>query len=130
MKIFLAALACLMCVGEMHAADTTFHAGVDLVPLNVVVTDAHDRFVKGLNESDFSVFEDGVQQDVAYFAAANVPLDLAILLDSSSSMTERMATVQQAAVGFASHLHDGDRITVIGLPHSRGSGPADATSRR
>ena len=115
MRIFLAALACLVCVSGMHAADTTFHSGVDLVPLNVVVTDAHDHFVKGLNQADFAVFEDGVPQEVAYFAAANVPLDLAILLDSSSSMSERMATVQQAAVGFASHLHDGDRVTVIGV---------------
>ena len=115
MKLLLAALACLVCVGEMHAADTTFHSGVDLVPLNVIVTDAHDKFVKGLNQSDFSVYEDGVQQDVAYFAAANVPLDLAILLDSSSSMSDKMSTVQDAAVGFASHLHDGDRVTVIGV---------------
>jgi VWFA-related protein len=115
MKLVLAMLACLVCVGEMYAADTTFHSGVDLVPLNVIVTDAHDKFVKGLNQADFSVFEDGVQQDVKYFAASNVPLDVAILLDSSSSMSERMATVQEAAVGFASHLHDGDRITVIGV---------------
>ena len=115
MKLLLAALACLVCVGEMHAADATFHSGVDLVPLNVIVTDAHDKFVRGLNQSDFSVFEDGVQQDVAYFAASSVPLDLAIVLDSSSSMSDRMSTVQQAAVGFASHLHDGDRVTVIGV---------------
>lgn len=115
MKFLLAVVACVVCAGEMYAADTTFHSGVDLVPLNVIVTDAHDKFVRGLNQADFSVYEDGVQQDVAYFAASNVPLDVAILLDSSSSMTDRMATVQQAAVGFASHLHDGDRITVIGV---------------
>jgi len=115
MKLVPVALACLVCAGEMHAADTTFHSGVDLVPLNVIVTDAHDRFVKGLNQSDFAVYEDGVQQDVAYFAAANVPLDVAILLDSSSSMSDRMSTVQEAAVGFASHLHEGDRVTVIGV---------------
>src|SRR5204863_3646884 len=75
MKGLLVALACLVLAGDMRAADSTFHSGVDLVPLNVIVTDAHDRFVKGLNQSDFSVYEDGVQQDVAYFAAANVPLD-------------------------------------------------------
>src|SRR3954468_4451533 len=115
MKFLVVALACLVCGSEMHAADATFHSAVDLVPLNVIVTDGHDRFVKGLNQSDFSVYEDGVQQDVAYFAAANVPLDIAILLDSSSSMSDRMSTVQQAAIGFASHLHEGDRVTVIGV---------------
>ena len=115
MRFHLVALACVVSIGVVHAADTTFHSGVDLVPLSVIVTDAHDKFVKGLNESDFAVYEDGVQQDVAYFAASNVPLDVAILLDSSSSMSDRMATVQQAAVGFASHLHEGDRVTVIGV---------------
>src|SRR5439155_8531582 len=64
---------------------------------------------------DFSVFEDGIQQDVSFFAAANVPLDLAVLLDASSSMSDKMATVQEAAVGFASHLREGDRVTVVGI---------------
>src|SRR5262249_22627127 len=48
----------------------------------------------------------------------DVPLDLAILLDASSSMTDKMTTVQQAAVGFASHLRDGDRVTVVGIKDS------------
>src|SRR5207244_9104013 len=45
----------------------------------------------------------------------NVPLDLAILLDASSSMADKMATVQEAAIGFASHLRPGDRVTVVGI---------------
>ena len=62
------------------------------------------------SEGLLSLFEDGVQQDLSFFAAANVPLDLAILLDCSSSMGDKMkAPVQQAAVGFASHLRQGDR---------------------
>src|SRR5262245_27090319 len=58
----------------------TFRSGVDLVALNVVVTDATQKFVTGLVSSDFAVFEDGVQQAVSFFGATNVPLDLAILL--------------------------------------------------
>jgi VWFA-related protein len=84
----------------------------------VIVTDAKDKFVTGLTQKDFAVYEDGVQQDLTFFAAANVPLDLAILLDSSSSMGDKMATVQQAAIGFASHLRRGDRLTVVGIKDS------------
>ena len=54
----------------------------------MVVTDADQKYVSGLTPSDFAVFEDGIQQDVTFFGASNVPLDLAILLDTSASMME------------------------------------------
>ena len=117
MKVLIVALSCLLCCGQLRAQGTegTFRSGVDLVSLNVIVTDNHDKFISGLTQKDFSVFEDGIQQDVSFFAAANVPLDLAVLLDASSSMSDKMATVQEAAVGFASHLREGDRVTVVGI---------------
>jgi Ca-activated chloride channel family protein len=117
MRVFMVALTCLICSGEVrtHASDGTFRSAVDLVSLNVIVTDSRDKFVTGLSQQDFSVFEDGIQQEVSFFAAANVPLDLAILLDTSSSMSDKMATVRQAATGFASHLREGDRVTVVSI---------------
>lgn len=120
MKVLIVALTCLLCGGEVRAQGTegTFRSAVDLVSLNVIVTDNHDKFVTGLAQKDFAVFEDGIQQDVSFFAAANVPLDLAILLDTSSSMNDKMGTVQEAAVGFASHLRQDDRLTVIGINDS------------
>jgi Ca-activated chloride channel family protein len=120
MRIVMAAVTLLMCCGEVRAQNTqgTFRSAVDLVSLNVIVTDARDRFVTGLTQRNFSVFEDGVQQDVSFFAATNVPLDLAILLDTSSSMSDKLETVQEAAVGFASHLRSGDRVTVVAIKDS------------
>jgi Ca-activated chloride channel family protein len=88
---------------------------VDLVALSVVVTDSADKFVTGLERTDFSVFEDGVQQDVSFFGASDVPLDLAILLDTSASMTDKLATAQQAAIGLVSTLRAGDRVSVIDI---------------
>jgi len=120
MKALVVALTSLLCCSEVytHATDGTFRSGVDLVSLNVIVTDNRDKFVTGLTQKDFSVFEDGIQQDLSFFAAADVPLDLAILLDASSSMSDKMATVQEAAIGFASHLRQGDRVTVVGIKDS------------
>jgi Ca-activated chloride channel family protein len=92
-----------------------FRASVDLVALNVVVTDGGTKFVTGLQPADFAVYEDGVQQDVSFFAATAVPLDLAILLDTSSSMSDKMQEVQQAATGFASTLRDGDRAMIVDI---------------
>jgi Ca-activated chloride channel homolog len=93
----------------------TFRSGIDLVALSVVVTDGKQQFVGGLAADNFAVFEDGVQQEVSYFAASEVPLDLAILLDTSASMTDKLATAQQAAIGFASTLRDTDRLLVVDI---------------
>ncbi len=90
-----------------------FKAGVDLVALSVVVTDAQHRFITGLTAPDFAVFEDGVQQDVTFFAATDVPLDLALLIDTSASMKDKMQTMQEAALGFLSTLRGGDRAAVL-----------------
>lgn len=92
-----------------------FKSGVDLVALNVVVTDQRQKFVNGLGAVNFAIFEDGVQQEVSYFAATAVPLDLALLLDTSASMFEKMKTMQEAAIGFASTLRQGDRVTIVDI---------------
>jgi Ca-activated chloride channel homolog len=93
----------------------TFRSNIDIVALNVVVTDGDQKYVAGLNPSDFAVFEDGIQQDVSFFGASDVPIDLAILLDTSASMTGKMQLVQQAAIGFLATLRPGDRATVVDI---------------
>jgi Ca-activated chloride channel homolog len=90
-----------------------FRTSTNLVPLNVTVTDANKQFVRGLTASDFSVFEDGVQQQVQFFETTDVPLDLIILLDTSSSMSDKMDVVHEAAVGFLKTLKAGDRGAVV-----------------
>jgi VWFA-related protein len=93
--------------------NTTFRAGTELVALNVTVTDGHDRFVKGLTKEDFAVFEDGVPQQLSFFAANQVPLDMAIMIDTSASMGDKIDMVRQAATSFVQTLRPGDRAEVI-----------------
>ena len=68
----------------------SFRAGVDVVSLNVTVTDGTARYVTDLEAEDFSVFEDGVKQDVMLFNRTNLPIALALLLDTSASMETRL----------------------------------------
>jgi Ca-activated chloride channel homolog len=91
----------------------TFKGAVDLVALNVVVVDGRQQFVSGLTAGNFAIYEDGVQQDVAFFAADELPLDLAMLLDTSASMQSKLPTAQQAAIRFASALRPIDRLLVV-----------------
>jgi Ca-activated chloride channel homolog len=86
----------------------SFRAGVDVVSLSVTVTDPSGRYVTGLTPEQFNVYEDGLRQDVAYFNGTNVPIALALLLDTSVSMTDKIATAQEAAVGFARRLRPQD----------------------
>jgi len=102
--------------GQQSASETphqVFRSGTNLVPLNVTVTDANKQFVKGLTVADFAVFEDGVAQAVQFFEATDTPLDLILLLDTSSSMSDKMDVVHEAAVGFLKTLKAGDRGAVV-----------------
>jgi Ca-activated chloride channel family protein len=90
-----------------------FHTGIDVVTLNVTVADTRDKLVGGLKLGDFAVYEDGVQQDLAFFEASEVPLDLAMLLDVSASMEQKLPFVRKAATGFANVLRPGDRGSVV-----------------
>ncbi len=90
-----------------------FRAGVDVVSLNVTVTDANGRYVTGLEPTDFSVFEDGVKQDVTFFSRTNMPIALSLLVDTSASMETKLPTAQEAAIGFARRLRPQDLAEVI-----------------
>lgn len=94
-------------------APTVFRSGASLVSLNVTVTDGDKRFVRGLSAGDFAVYEDGVQQRVQFFETSDVPIDLILLIDASSSMRDKMETVHQAALGFLKTLRTGDRGAVV-----------------
>jgi Ca-activated chloride channel family protein len=91
----------------------SFRAGVDVVSLNVTVTDGTARYLADLEADDFSVFEDGVKQDVMLFSRTNLPIALAVLLDTSASMETRLPVAQEAAVGFARRLRPQDLAEIV-----------------
>ena len=90
-----------------------FRAGVDIVSLNVTVTEGDQCYVTDLAESDFEIFEDGAKQGITFFNRNQLPVALALLLDTSASMEEKLETAQQAAIGFASRLREQDLAEVI-----------------
>jgi Ca-activated chloride channel family protein len=89
-----------------------FRSSASMVALNVTVTDGH-KLITGLNRRDFAVYEDGVQQEVRFFESSNVPMDVILLLDTSSSMRDRMPVVHEAAKSFMKILRPGDRGAIV-----------------
>jgi Ca-activated chloride channel family protein len=63
-----------------------FKSGVELVNVTATVTDKSGRFVPGLGQEDFTLYEDNVRQDISHFSNERVPVSLGILLDTSGSM--------------------------------------------
>jgi Ca-activated chloride channel family protein len=88
-----------------------YKSEASVVALGVTVTDAQQRQIRGLVETDFAIFEDGRPQELRYFAADPTPIDLAILLDTSGSMSTTLGDVQQAALQLAGALRSGDRAS-------------------
>ena len=77
------------------------HFNVGLVHLVAAVTDHRNKFVTDLTQNEFEVFEDGQQQTITYFSRqANLPLRIAILLDTSNSIRARLHFEQDAAIDF------------------------------
>jgi Ca-activated chloride channel family protein len=95
------------------AQPPSFRVGVDIVSLNVSVTEAGGRYITDLAPEDFNVFEDGVKQEVTFFNKTNLPIALALLLDTSASMDSKLPTSQEAAIGFARKLRPQDLAEVV-----------------
>jgi len=95
----------------------TFSSTVDVVNLNVSVTDAKDHYVTGLGEGDFRVFEDGVPQKLCVFTQEHLPISLAILIDSSLSMQPNLGAVKAAAMRLVRELGKGDAAEIVQFNH-------------
>jgi Ca-activated chloride channel family protein len=90
----------------------TFTARLNMVSLVVSVTDAHGRPVAGLERQNFTVLEDGQPQDLTLFASEPIPLSLAILVDTSTSMERTLPSARAAAANLLGPLHPGDEAMV------------------
>ena len=98
-----------------RAQQPTYRAAIELVNLNVTVTGDKSQPIEGLTRDQFEVFEDGVRQELKFFAPGEMPLDVVILLDTSSSMTGSLSLIQSAAVRFSQALRGEDRASVMGI---------------
>ena len=83
------------------------------VTLPVTVRDGSGALVNNLTRKDFRVFEDGVDQPLSDLSLRKVPVDVALIVDASSSVANNLDDFRSAAEGFASHLAADDRISLI-----------------
>ncbi len=93
--------------------DEVIKVETNLVSIPVKVVDRNNRFIAGLKQEDFQVFEDGKLQQIEYFGNLEEPFTVALVLDMSPSTTFKTSEIQNAAIAFTAQLRPNDKVMVV-----------------
>ena len=85
----------------------------NLVTMPVSVLDREGRFISGLQQRDFKIFENGVEQKVGYFQSVEQPFTVVLMIDVSPSTQWQIEDIQNAADTFIDQLRPTDKVLVI-----------------
>ncbi|HYX40047.1 MAG TPA: VWA domain-containing protein, partial [Pyrinomonadaceae bacterium] len=97
------------------AEDEVVRVNTTLVTLPVSVMDRDGKYVPSINRDEFRIYEDGVEQQLAYFATVEKPFTVALVIDCSTSTAFKTEEIQEAAISFVDQLRDDDRVMVVGF---------------
>jgi len=84
-----------------------------LVTIPVSVMDRDGRYVPNLQKEEFRIWEDGVEQEVAFFQSVDKPFSVVLMLDTSPSTQFRLEDIQDAAISFVNQLRPDDKVMVV-----------------
>ena len=90
-----------------------FRADSDFVFVGASVVDPQDHPVRGLTRADFRLFDDQVEQTIAYFGEQDVPLSLAVVFDTSGSMSGKLALMRRALGALLAESYEQDEFTLV-----------------
>ena len=97
---------------EVSAGDVV-RVNTTLVTIPVSVMDRDGRFVPNLQKEDFRIWEDDVEQDVAFFQSVDKPFSVVLMLDTSPSTQFRLEDIQDAAITFINQLRSDDKVMIV-----------------
>ncbi len=84
-----------------------------LVTIPVSVLDRDGKYVPSIRQNEFRIWEDGVEQEIAFFATVEKPFTVALVLDTSGSTKFRLDEIQDAAISFINQLRPEDRVMIV-----------------
>lgn len=93
--------------------EDTIKVETSLVTIPVSVYERSGVYVGGLRRNDFRIFEDGKEQEIAYFGTVEAPISVVLLIDTSPSTSLKITDIQNAALNFVSHLKPTDKVSVV-----------------
>ena len=97
---------------EVDAGDV-IRVNTTLVTIPVSVMDRDGRYVPNLQKEEFRIWEDGVEQEVAFFQSVDKPFSVVLMLDTSPSTQFRLEDIQDAAISFVNQLRPDDKVMVV-----------------
>jgi len=91
----------------------TLRVDTSLVMVPVSVMDRYGKYIPTMRRQDFKIFDQGVEQKIAYFATVDQPFTVALIIDTSNSTHFKMEEIQDAAIAFVNQLQPHDKVLVI-----------------
>lgn len=91
----------------------TLKTDTNLVTVPVIATDRSGIYVPDILKEEFSLSEDNVAQQIAFFAKVSAPFHVVLMLDTSASTQDKLSLIQQAAFTFVQQLQSADRVKII-----------------
>jgi VWFA-related protein len=91
----------------------TVKVGTNLVTVPVIASSQTAGYTPDLKKEEFTISEDGVAQNIAFFAGVNAPFDVVLMIDTSASTEGKLGQIQQAAIAFLDQLRAGDKVKLI-----------------
>ncbi|MBX3288774.1 MAG: VWA domain-containing protein [Acidobacteria bacterium] len=98
---------------EIGDDDDVIRVETNLVTVPVSVLDRNGRFISGLGQSDFRIFEDNAEQKIGFFQSIEQPFTVVLMIDVSPSTSFQMNEIQDAAIAFVNQLRPDDRVMVV-----------------
>lgn len=98
--------------------DEPIKLNTTLVQVPVVVSERGGRYVSDLTKDEFSIFEDGIKQNIELFGSVEEPFSVALLLDSSGSTESALDQIKSAASAFIQNLRPHDRVMIVSFNDS------------
>src|SRR5260370_18607343 len=97
--------------GDVVRVETT------LISVPVSVMDRDGKYIPDLRKEEFRVWEDGAEQQVAYFASTEQPFTVVLMIDTSGSTRFKLREIQNTAIAFVGQLRAYDRLLHVSLNH-------------
>ena len=97
---------------EVDAGDI-IKVNTTLVTIPVSVMDRDGRYVPNLQKEEFRIWEDGIEQEVAFFQSVDKPFSVVLMLDTSPSTQFRLDEIHDAAITFVNQLRPDDKVMVV-----------------
>jgi Ca-activated chloride channel homolog len=87
----------------------------NLVNVPVIISDRDGRYIHGLSEADFKLYDNNTEQKLAFFDTTEAPLNIALLLDTSRSTAGALDDIRKAAKNFIKNLRPQDRAMIVSI---------------